>query len=325
MRKVKWGVLGTADIARGCTIPGMQQAENCELYAVAGRSLEKAQQFKEMFGFEKAYGDYNELLSDPEVEAVYIPLPNQLHYEWVIAAIDAGKHVLCEKPITPTAEMAKKLFQHAKEKNVFLMEAFAYLQTPYIAAVKKEIEEESFGKVDYIESAFLTPGYDGSNIRMQKACYGGALYDLGCYCTSMITWMLGKIPVSVKGIAEFTEEGVDIMTAGMMNFGNGLRASFNCGMNFDKDYPSRFDRLYIHGSKGYIKSDTAFNEDGELSYTLCVDGKKEVKTVSALQNYRLEVEQLGRCILEGETPLVSADFSIMNAETMDMLLAEIGY
>ena len=115
MRKINWGVLGTAGIARGQTIPGMQQAENCNLYAVAGRSLEKAQAFQREFGFEKAYGSYDALLADPQVEAVYIPLPNELHYAWTVKAMQAGKHVLCEKPLAPTPEQVQELHDAAKK------------------------------------------------------------------------------------------------------------------------------------------------------------------------------------------------------------------
>ena len=109
MRKIRWGVLGTAGIAKGCTIPGMLLAENCELYAVAGRDPDKAEQFKTEFGFERSYGSYEELLADPAVEAVYIPLPNHLHYEWVIRAAEAGKHILCEKPMAPDAKQAEEM------------------------------------------------------------------------------------------------------------------------------------------------------------------------------------------------------------------------
>lgn len=325
MSRIKWGVLGTAGIAKGCTIPGMQQAANCELYAIAGRNIEKAESFKKEFGFEKAYGSYEELLADEIIEAVYIPLPNQLHYEWVMRAIEAGKNVLCEKPLAPTAKQAEELFAAAKAKGVLLMEAFAYLHTPYIAALKEEVDNKTFGDVCYIESAFLTSGYELTNIRTQKDCFGGATYDLGCYCTSMILWMLGKEPTEIKGVAEYSEEGVDILTAVIMKFDGNIRASFNCGMNFEKEMSRRMDRLYIHGSKGYIKSATEFNEAGELKYTLCVDGKEEIKTVSVLQNYRLEVEQFGRCISDNEKIHVSEEFSVMNAKVLDGVLDAIGY
>lgn len=325
MKKVKWGVLGTAGIAMGCTIPGMQQADNCELYAIAGRNPEKVKAFQEKFGFEKTYTEYEDLLADENVVAVYIPLPNQLHYEWVMKAIEAGKHVLCEKPLAPTAKQAEELFAVAREKGVFLMEAFAYLHTPYITALQKEIDDGTIGEVCYMESAFLTSGYSLSNIRMQKDCFGGATYDLGCYCTSMILSMLGKEPVKVQGVAQYSEEGVDILTSAIMLFEDGKRASFTCGMNFEKDMGRRYDRLYIHGSKGIIRSLVAYNQEGDLQYTVCTDGKEEIKTVSVLQNYRLEVEQLGRCILEGEKPHVSEEFSLMNARTLEQVLKAIGY
>lgn len=325
MNSVKWGVLGTAGIAKSCTIPGMQEADNCKLYAIAGRNIDKAMQFKNDFGFQKAYGDYESLLLDDEVEAVYIPLPNDMHYEWVMKAIEAGKNVLCEKPMAPTAEQTQELFDAAKKKGVILMEAFAYLHTPYISAIKSEIDSKIIGDVSYIESAFLTSDYDLSNIRMQKECYGGATYDLGCYCTSMILWMLGKEPISVKGVADFSKEGVDVLAGVIMQFDDRLRAAFNCGMNFETEMNHRMDRLYIHGSKGYIKSSTEYNQAGDLSYTLCVDGKEETKTINVLQNYRLEVQQLGRCILNGEKPHVSEEFSMMNARTLDKVLKAIGY
>ena len=131
MRRIKWGVLGTAYIFERDTARGMSLAENCELTAIAGRSMEKAERFKEKYGFQRAYGSYEELLEDPEIEAVYIPLPNTMHYEWTIKALRHGKHVLCEKPMAPTAEQAGEMFRIAKENNVFLMEAFAYQHSPY--------------------------------------------------------------------------------------------------------------------------------------------------------------------------------------------------
>jgi len=321
---VKWGVLGTASIARGCTIPGMKLTDNCELYAVAGRDMKKAESFKEEFGFEKAYGDYESLLADPEVQAVYIPLPNHLHYEWCMKAIEAGKNVLCEKPLAPTKEQAEELFAAAKAKGVHLMEAFAYLHSPYVAALKEELASGKLGKLTYIESAFVVQTCKDTDIRMYKEMYGGALYDLGCYCVSLMVWLLDAVPEKAQGMAEFTERGIDLYSAGYMMFPGELRAAFNCGMMLGET-PSRMDRLYIRGLNGYIKSGVEFNQAGELSYTVCVDGVEETKTVTAKQNYSLEVEQLGKCIENDETPHVSPEFSIKNAEAMDKMLAAIGY
>lgn len=323
MNKIKWGVLGTAGIAKGHTIPGMQQAENCELTAIAGRSIEKAQQFKELFGFEKAYGSYEELLQDSEIQAVYIPLPNEMHYEWTIKALKAKKHVLCEKPLAPTVKEAEEMIACANENGVILMEAFAYLHSPIVSAVKADLDK--IGDIRYMESAFMTSDYDVSNIRMRRETFGGGTYDLGCYNTSQILWMMGEEPEQVQAVGSFSDQNVDTYATGILTFRNGVRANFACGMLLATDQDKRIDRFQIHGTKGFIASETEFNEAGTLTYTLTTDEGTEVKTVEAPQNYRLEVEQMGRCILDGEKLHVSHEFTLMNLRVIERILKEIGY
>lgn len=327
MKKIKWGVIGTAGIARSCTIPGMIQAYNCELYAIAGRSIDKAEQFKEKFGFEKAYGSYKELLDDPEVEAVYIALPNTLHYEWAVKAMKSGKHVLCEKPLAPCEKQVKELFDKAKENHVYLMEAFAYQHSPYITAIKKEIEDGTIGEVRYIDSAFITSDYNKENIRMRRETLGGCTYDLGVYSTSLTLGLLNEEPAKVEASAIFSEEKIDKLTSVVMEFADGKKAAFTCGMTLATDQDRRLDRLEIDGTKGSITGTKfAFNGDGELSYTIRTDeGQEEVKTVEVPQNYRLEVEQFGRCIDENEKPAVTEEFSLKNVRLVERILEEIGY
>lgn len=325
MKKITWGVLGTAGIARGCTIPGMIEAKNCRLYAIAGRSLEKAEAFKAEFGFEKAYGSYDELLADPEIEAVYIPLPNELHKQWAIKAMKAGKHVLCEKPLAPTPVEIEEMQAVAKEEGVFLMEAFAYLHSPLMAALKAEIDSGAIGDVLYADSCFITSDYDISNIRMRKETFGGSVYDLGCYCTSQILWLLGEEPETVQAVAQFSKENIDILTTGILSFPGGKKASFQCGMLLATEKNERIDRLCIHGTEGSIYTGARFNQCGDLTYRITREGEVEFKKIHAPQNYALEVEQLGRCIAEGETPHVSAEFTLRNARTLEAILKAIGY
>lgn len=321
---VKWGVLGTANIAWGCTIPGMKMADNCELYAVAGRSEDKVRKFKETFGFRKAYVGYENLISDPEVQAVYIPLTNDLHKEWVIRSLSAGKSVLCEKPLALNADEAREMFDTARKNNVVLMEAYAYQHSPYIAALREDIRNGVIGDVDYIETAFV--GQELLNdFRLHKEMGGGAAYDLGCYCTTMILTIADSEPDVVMANAEFNDTGVDIYTSAFIKFKNGIRAAFNVGMIFPPGSYGRQDRLYIHGTKGCIRSDVEYNQSGTLRYTVTVDGTATVKTVNARQNYTLECEQLGRCIENGEAPHVTPEFSIKNAELLDMILDRIGF
>lgn len=325
MRKINWGVIGTAGIAKGCTIPGMVLAENCNLYAIAGRSMEKAKAYQAEFGFEVAYDSYEALLADPKVEAVYIPLPNELHYEWTIKALNAKKHVLCEKPLAPTPAQIQEMFACAKENGVILMEAFAYLHSPLMAAIKKELQSGIIGDVLYMESQFITSDYDISNIRMRKETYGGATYDLGCYTTTQILWMLDEEPVKVQAVADFSDRGIDTYTSGLLTFADGKKATYICAMVLATDKDRRIDCLRIHGTKGDIRTDAQFNQCGELSYTLTVGEEKTVKTVSTPQNYSLEVTQLGRCITDGEKPHISQEFSMKNALLMEKILKIIGY
>lgn len=326
MRKIKWGVLGTAGIAQSQTIPGMLEAENCELYAVAGRSLEKAEAFKAEFGFEKAYGSYQEMLDDPQVEAVYIPLPNELHMEWTIKTLEAKKHVLCEKPLAPNANDVQKMFDAAKANGVLLMEAFAYLHSPYVSALKQELEQGTIGDVVYLESAFVTGTYDVSNIRMRRETFGGAMYDLGCYNVSLALWLMGKEPSEVQATALYSPLGVDDYSSALLMFDGGVRAALESGMVLPKGGDvQRLDRVRVYGTKGYIKSETQFNQAGEVGYTVCANGEVIEKKLFAPQNYKLEVEQLGRCILDGETPHVSEAFSMMNARTLNRILEKMGY
>ena len=328
MDKIKWGILGTANIARYATIPGMKKAEHCELYAIAGRSLEKAHAFKNEYGFEKAYCSYDELIADKEVQAVYIPLPNNLHLKWVKAALQNGKHVLCEKPLALNANEAKEMFEVARANGVYLMEAYAYLHSPYVQSLKDDIASGVIGEVDYIESAFITQGYK-EDFRLHKEFGGGALYDLGCYCTTMILSLIDSEPDFVKAVAEFSDEAVDVNTAAIVRFKNGVRASFNIGMILGQNTNSRFDRLYIHGTKGNIRSEVEYNQEGEVSYRIVENAWSDKKVVerriSVPHNYALELEQLNQCILGNATPHITPEFSIKNAELMDKVFKEIGY
>lgn len=324
MDNIKWGIIGTANIARWATIPGIKKADNAELYAIAGRNPEKAAKYKEEFGFEKAYGSYDELIADPDVQAVYIPLPNDIHLKWVTEALKAKKHVLCEKPLALNAREAEEMYKTAEENGVYLMEAYAYLHSPYVGSLKKDIDSGIIGDVDYIESAFITQGYK-EDFRLHKEFGGGAMYDLGCYCTTMILTLIDSEPELVKAVAEFSDLGVDFNTAAIMRFKNGVRASFNIGMILGENTNSRFDRLFIHGSKGSIRSDVEYNQEGDVSYSIYTSDGVTERKVSVPHNYKLEIEQLGRCILNGEKPHITPEFSIKNAKLIDTVLKEIGF
>jgi predicted dehydrogenase len=194
-----------------------------------------------------------------------------------------------------------------------------------VAAIKQEITSGVIGDVLYMESQFITSYYDLSNIRMRRETYGGALYDLGCYNTSQILWMLEDEPVKVQAVADFSERGIDTYTSGLLSFADGKKANFICAMVLATDKDRRIDCMRIHGTLGDIYTDAHFNQCGELKYTLTIGEESVVKTVSTPHNYRLEVEQLGRCITDGEKPHVSADFTMKNALLMEKILKKIDY
>ena len=207
------------------------------------------------------------------------------------------------------------------------MEAFAYLHSPFITAVKEEIKAGTIGKLTYIEASFFTRGYEGmglSNIRVRRDTYGGALYDVGCYCTSLAQWMFEEEPISVDAAAEFTDQHIDIHTTAIMKYPSGARASISCGMCLGGE-SNRIGRFNICGSKGMILSTVMYNAEGELQYTVVTNGKTEVKTVSTPDNYGLEIAQFGRCITDGETPYVSNEFTVMNAKVVEEIHKIIKY
>ena len=320
-RKVKWGVLGTADIARRCTIPGMKKARNCQLYGVAGRNAEKVEQFKNMFGFEKAYDSLDAMLDDDEIEAVYIPLPNTLHKEWVIKAAQKGKHILCEKPLSGTEADVKEMIEPCDQAEVYFMEAFAYLHSPLVTSVKETLDSGVIGKLSFMESIFITPGYTPENIRVRRETLGGSIYDLGCYCTSLMLTLFEEEPKEVKAVGHFTDQHIDDFTSAYFHFDDDRRACMVSGMCSAQ----RGDRFFLYGTEGTIEAPISFNAEGDLTYYVRKGEECHTITVQAPDNYCLEVEQLGKCILEGEQPHVTHEFSLQNSRVMDRILQEIGY
>ncbi|EEG73723.1 Gfo/Idh/MocA family protein [[Clostridium] hylemonae] len=322
-KMVNWGVLGCAGIARIRMIPGLLQADNARLYAVVSRGSAKAKEFQRLFGAEKAYDSYEKLLEDDQVEAVYIPLPNSMHFEWVEKAARAGKHILCEKPIAMNEEEAKRMFEICRENGVLLMEAFAYRHSPLVNKVKELIEEGAVGKVKYMESHLTDVLTDMSNIRMDRNLGGGAFYDMACYNVSVISYLLGKEPECVKAFAEMDERhGVDVSNTFLLKYDDGTQAAGYSSLNsYARGYYA------VVGEKGRIEVPCNFNCRNVSKFTVStgayvdnVEVLDEVKTeyiVMCPDNYMLEAEQFGRCILDGEKPLVSMEETVQNARILD--------
>lgn len=320
--KVNWGVLGTASIAKGQTIPGMQKAENANLYAIAGRSPEKVRDFKERFGFEKGYDTLDALLEDEQVDAVYIPLPNNLHKEWIIKAARKKKHILCEKPLAPTPKEAEEVIRFCREQGVILAEAFAYLHNPMTREIIELVRSGEIGEPVLIETNFFSKKWPADNIRLRKDLYGGCTYDLACYNISLILKLMGEMPCQVEAMAHFLENGVDDYSNLFLKFPSGAYASATCGMCSSE----RASRLFVHGSEGSVETFTAYNGEGELTYYLIKNGRREERKLEIPSNYMLEIVQFGCCVLgEEKEVLVSNEFTIQVAKVLQEALRKIEY
>jgi predicted dehydrogenase len=225
---IRWGILGVAKINQRL-LPAFGRARHVELRAVASRSLEKAREAARAANIPTAHGSYEALLADPQVDAVYIPLPNTLHAEWTRNAADAGKHVLCEKPLTPSAAAAEELVAYCKARKVHLMDGFMWPHHPRTPQARTALDSGVIGPVQRVSAAFtFRLPLDSANIRLRPELAGGSLLDVGCYPVFGIRWAMGAEPVRVFASAKYLHD-VDVEMNGLLWFADGRTASFDCG------------------------------------------------------------------------------------------------
>jgi len=244
------GVLGCANIARQF-VRDLDGSPKVIVVAAASRRLESALEFSKTFGLERSYGSYEALLADAELDAVYIPLPNSLHAEWAIKAAEAGKHVLCEKPLALNLQQAKDMFDVARSNRVMLLEAFPYAFQPQTGAMLKLLQDGAVGDVRSVQACFgFTLANPDGNIRLNPDLGGGALLDAGSYALSITRLVMGCAPVAVVADASWTDSGVDISTMATLYYADGRRAQLSCAMN-----AANHRRATIAGSAGTIETE----------------------------------------------------------------------
>ena len=255
MSKVRWGVLSTANIGTGTVVPAMQQGTYCEVTAIASRDLTKGQSVVQQLGIPKTYGSYEELLADPDIDAIYIPLPNHLHVPWSIKALEAGKHVLCEKPIAPTAAEAQKLVDAAKQyPNLKIMEAFMYRFHPQWQQARQLVRDGSIGALRTVQSFFSYYNDDPNNIRNIAEVGGGGMLDIGCYNVSLSRFIFGAEPQRVSAVVEYDPQlNTDRLDSGILDFGSGT-STFTCSTQL-----TSYQRVNIFGTGGRIEIEIPFN------------------------------------------------------------------
>jgi len=305
MDKVRWGVLSTAKIGLEQVIPAMQASRHCDITAIASRTPKRARLAAEASGIPKAYGSYEELLNDREIDAVYIPLPNHLHVEWSIKALQAGKHVLCEKPIGMTAAEAQKMLNLSQEyPHLKIMEAFMYRHHPQWQYTKKIVTKGKIGKLQTIQSFFSYFNRDPHNIRNKKQMGGGGLMDIGCYNISLSRFIFGCEPKRVFGLIEFDPEfNVDRLASGILDFGSGMSA-FTCSTQL-----SPHQRVIVFGTQGYIEIEIPFNAptDKQCRIWHYNKGDKREIVFELCDQYRIQGDLFSLAVLNDKdvpTPLL---------------------
>jgi D-xylose 1-dehydrogenase (NADP+, D-xylono-1,5-lactone-forming) len=245
--RFRWGIMGTGNIAKQFAA-GVNASELSALQAVGSRTHEAATKFATDFQVPVSHGSYDELIRDPRVEAIYISMPNTLHYEWTIKALVAGKHVLCEKPLACTSNEATEMYATAMTRGLTLVEAFMYRAHPQTQAVLDTIASGAIGNVKLIRTSFCyrVRQWEG-NVRFDPTLAGGALMDVGCYCIDFSNLIAGDAPVEVRAVSKKHQSGVDEQTSVVMKYGNGITAEFTCGMMVQQD-----NTASICGEEGYI-------------------------------------------------------------------------
>lgn len=302
MRKVRWGVLSTAKIGVEKVIPGMQKTASCEIVGIASRELEKAKTAASKLGIAKAYGSYEELLQDKEIDAIYNPLPNHLHVPLSIAALEAGKHVLCEKPIGLSAAEGQKLVDaSARHPHLKVMEAFMYRFHPQWQRAKQIAHSGEIGELRTIHTFFSYYNVKPHDIRNQADIGGGGLMDIGCYGISLARFIFGREPLRAFGLLDIDPQfGCDRLANAVMDFGTSCSASFTCSTQL-----TWRQRVNIVGTQGVVELDIPFNippdKPGTIRYT--PEGKGEqVFELPASDQYGLQGEAFSRAILD-DTPV----------------------
>ena len=309
---MRLGIVSTADINRK-VIPGAHASAKVDLVAVASRSQARAEEYAKEWEIERAYGSYEALLEDPGVDAVYISLPNTMHREWSIRSLEAGKHVICEKPFSRQPEDVEAAFDAAERSGRHLTEAFMYRHNPQTARLAELVREGAIGDLRVVRSAFSYSLYDADNIRLRTDVDGGSLMDVGCYCISGSRLLAGE-PESVTGHAYVGPSGTDWVFTGAMRFAEDVHALFDCGTCL----PSR-DELEAIGTEGSLFLDDPWHCSEPVIELRRLDGGVERIELERVDSYRLELENLADAIAGDAPLLLGREDALGQVRTIDAL------
>ena len=315
--QINWGILGYARIARTQAIPAILASGNGRVYAIASRDPAKLAEARVQVPDAIGYATYAEVINDPAVTAVYVPLPNSLHRQWAIAALDAGKHVLCEKPLALDAAEAREMVSAAQYNERLLMEAFMYRYTDRTRQVKTVLDSGVLGEIRHANISFRFLLDRPGTIKMQPGLGGGALYDVGVYPINLLGLVSGgTLPSVVHAEGEF-DNGVDVNTSVLLRYPSGLLATIHCGFNAFGQMGAE-----IVGTQGrLVIPDPFLGDAGELTL-VTAQGTRSIPVV-ATDRYASQVRDFAAAILQGRAPQLSLDESIRNLEVLDMIRASL--
>jgi len=308
---VRWAIVSTAHINR-LVIPGAKASDKVELAAVASRTQERADAYARKWEIPRAYGSYEALLADPEIEAVYISLPNTLHCEWSIKALEAGKHVLCEKPLSRHPGEVEAAFAAAQQAGLHLMEAFMYRHNPQTKRLTELVAGGAIGELRLVRSVFSYGLYDPENIRLRSEVEGGALMDVGCYNVSGSRLLAGE-PERVWGEAWYGPTGTDWVFTGTMRFPGDVIATFDCGTAMVER-----DELEAIGTKGALFVDDPWHCNVPGIEVRRQDGVERIE-LEHQDSYRLELENLADAIRGQGEPLLDREDAVAQARALEAL------
>jgi predicted dehydrogenase len=318
MNKVRWGVLSTADIATGKVIPAMQQGKYIQVTAIASRNLERGKAVAAQMGIPKAYGTYEELLADPNIDAIYNPLPNHLHVPWSIKALEAGKHVLCEKPIALTSAEAQKLADVAKQyPHLKVMEAFMYRFHPQWKQAWKMVSEGKIGGLRTIQSFFSYYLDDANNIRNIAEVGGGGMLDIGCYTVSLSRFIFNAEPERVCGIVEYDPRlNTDRLSSSILDFGHGT-STFTCSTQLVP-----YQRVNIFGTTGRIEIEIPFTAPPDKPCKIRYQQGEEIEEIlfDICNQYTLQGDQFSQAILNNTGVPTPIGDAVANMKVIEAII-----
>jgi predicted dehydrogenase len=324
MTNLRWGILSTADIGRRKVIPGILKADRCEVVAIGSRDAGQARQVADELGIPAAHGSYEALLADPNVDVVYIPLPNHLHAEWTIAAARAGKHVLCEKPLAMNATEAERMLEVCAAEGVRLMEAFMYRLHPSWEEVRRLVASGRIGRLAAVQSWFSYANDDPANIRNKLDVGGGALYDIGCYTINLSRMLFGAEPVGVRAsVVREAGSGVDVLTSAILEFETGT-ATFTVSTRIEPD-----QRVHVYGTDGRITVEIPFNIPPDRPTRIFVTAggdppvapETETITFETADPYTVQAARFAAAILDGTPTPTQPEDALANMRVIDRVFA----